>query len=117
MYTGVLIASSHIHCPGHLSTTPLCEGCVLGAASGHREGKKDPHSKDKVKSLQLPGSSSWIKQWSRLLNDHLKSTSTVVNHSKNCLVDKVVSPEVWVNNSGTAICIYSGVEKLNKQLR
>lgn len=35
----------HMYCPDGLSTTSLTQGCVLGAVSGGRKGRQNPHSK------------------------------------------------------------------------
>lgn len=57
--TETLMGLSHVHCLEGLNTTSLSWACVLGAASGNREG--NVHPKDRgLRSLWLPESSSWI---------------------------------------------------------
>lgn len=47
VYIEALTGLSHVDHPDGLKTTFLCQGCVLGAASGNREGKKYTYSKDR----------------------------------------------------------------------
>lgn len=47
VYIEALTGLSHVDHPDGLKTTFLCQGCVLGAASGDREGKKYTYSKDR----------------------------------------------------------------------
>ena len=47
VYIEALTGFSHVYHPDGLNTTFLCQGCILGAASGNREGKKYIYSKDR----------------------------------------------------------------------
>ena len=61
VYIEALTEFNHIHHLDDLSTTSLYQGYVLGANSGSREGKWNPHSKDRGRGEEPPTIGIWLK--------------------------------------------------------
>lgn len=64
VYIEALTRFSPMNHAGIFNTTSLFQGCVLGAASGIRKDKQNPHSKDRgegVRSLQVLGQLTYLQ--------------------------------------------------------
>ena len=82
VHTEASTGFSHVYCPDGLNNTLLSQGCVLETVStmGRVGEMYMPRSREGVRSLWLPGSSSQMKQQSHPLEEPLQQLS---RHSRS----------------------------------